>query len=189
MKASTTLTNAFSKTTNQEILKIISAIFALIAQSAECREDLIINSCIEECVRIYKKVDADDVKLIFVRVLANLSENDLGLNKIKRLGVVNMLQDAIKDCRQKNLLYHFIMAFLLFSKDQELYRLMMKNKLLTMLENVSFSAIKDSENLTALLYGFNLFSKRATESNLSELFLVFIFFISKKQKIIILEFI
>ena len=123
-------------------------------------------------MRIYKLVDVDESKLIFVRVLANLSENDLGINKIKKSQVVNMLFEAMKETRHKGLIYHILMAFMLFSRDPDIYKLLMRNKFLTMLETISIFSIKDQDQVFSLLYGLKVFTKRATESNLSELFLV-----------------
>ena len=172
LKISNTLIHSLSKTTNLELLKLITSILSLLVQCPECREDLIMNSCIEECMRIYRKLDHDDMKILFVRVIAKSGENDLGLMKIKRLGTINIFYEGLKDCRNKTLIYHFAMAFLIFSKDPDIYKTLLKNKFIVMLENISFTQVKDPEDLNALLYGINIFAKRATESNLSELFLV-----------------
>ena len=151
LKISNILIQTLVKTTNQEFLKILTSILSLLVQSPECREDLIMNSCIEECIRIYRKLDNDDMKILFVRVIAKSGENELGLSKIKRLGVINIFYEGVKDCRNKTLLYHFAMAFLIFSKDPDIYKTLLKSKFIGMLENISFSQIKEPEDLNALL--------------------------------------
>lgn len=173
LKASNLLVQTLSKTSNLETIKLVSMILSLMAQTSECQEDIIMNSCIEECLKIYRSLDQDDIKIIFIRLIANCSENELGLNKVKRLGVVQIINDEMKDCKNKTLLYHFAMAFLIFSKDVEIYRSLLRTKFLKILENLSFSHVKNDSDVYSLLFGINLFTKRATESNLSELFLVY----------------
>ena len=173
LKANNIFVQTFSKMTNLETLKTISSVLALMAQCPECREDLIMNSIIEECERTYQKLDQDDLKILLVRIVANTAENDLGLSKIKKSEIFFKFQEAAKTCRNKTLLYHYLMAFLICSKDPDVYNILIKNKFLLMFESLSFMQVKESEDINALLYGINLFTKRATLSNLFDLFLVY----------------
>lgn len=161
-----------SKVSHYETIKLIISILSLMGRSNECREELIMNSCIEETNRIFKTLDQDYLKVIFIQILANCGENELGLNKIKRFGLVSQLYEASKKIRNKSLSYHIAMAFLIFCKDNDIYHYLTKNKFIMMFENMNLSQVKEEEDLEALLFGFTLFTKKSTESNLSELFLV-----------------